>query len=165
MRRSNRAVESRAAPDAGGLRPRLAGDAGSASLEFMTAGLLLLVPIVYLVILVSTVQAAALATEGAARQAARVFVQAPSIEAGRAAAARALELALADHGVEAESRIAFTCSPEPADCLARRNWVTVRIDARVPLPLAPPLLDLRVPLSVPIEASATQQVSRFRGSP
>lgn len=165
MPRSNRAAEAGTAGGRCGRLPCLRGDAGSASLEFMTTGMLLLVPIVYLVILVSTVQAAALATEGAARQAARVFVQAPSIEAGQAAAARALELALADHGVEAESRIAFTCSPEPADCLARRNWVTVRIDARVPLPLVPPLLDLRVPLSVPIEASATQQVSRFRGSP
>lgn len=163
MRRSNRAADP--APDGGGLRLRLAGDEGSASLEFMTAGLLLLVPIVYLVILVSTVQSAALAVEGAARQAARVFVQSPSVEAGQVAAARALELALADHGVAAESRIAIICSPEPVDCLARRNWVTVRIDARVPLPLAPPVLDLRVPLAVPLEASATQQVSRFRGSP
>lgn len=40
---------------------------------FLAAGLLLLVPFIYLVILVATVQLAALATEGAARQAARVF--------------------------------------------------------------------------------------------
>lgn len=162
MRRSSRAADP--ASGGGGLRLRLAGDDGSASLEFMTAGMLLLVPIVYLVILVSTVQSAALAIEGAARQAARVFVQAPTVEAGRTAAARALELALTDHGVSAESRISITCSPEPSDCLARRTWVTVRIDARVPLPLVPPVLDLRVPLAVPLEASAMQQVSRFRGS-
>lgn len=164
MRRSNRAAEAAVLPDRGGLRSRLAGDAGSASLEFMTAGMLLLVPIVYLAILVASVQSAALATEGAARQAARVFVQSPSVAAGEAAAVRALELALDDHGVDAEASIAISCSPEPDECLTRRGWVTVEIDARVPLPLVPPVLDLRVPLSIPLEASATQQVSRFWGS-
>lgn len=144
---------------------RAADDAGSASIEFLTAGILLLVPIVYLVVLVASVQSAALATEGAARQAARVFVQAPSIEAGEEGAARALELALADHGVTAEARVTITCRPDPADCLARRTWVTVRVDARVPLPLVPPLLEVRAPLAVPIEASSTQQVSRFGGAP
>ncbi len=156
MPRSNRAAE----------RGRgHAGDEGSASIEFLTAGLLLLVPIIYLVILVAVVQSAALATEGAARQAARVFVQAPSIDAGEAAAARALELALDDHGVNAETRISITCSPDPNDCLARRSWVTVTIDARVPLPLVPSILDVRAPGAVPIEASATQRVSRFREGP
>jgi hypothetical protein len=144
---------------------RAGDDAGSASIEFLTAGILLLVPIVYLVILVASVQSAALATEGAARQAARVFVQAASVQSGEEGAARALELALADHGVSAETRLTITCTPDPADCLARRSWVTVRIDARVPLPLIPPLLDVRAPLSVPIEAASTQQVSRFGGAP
>lgn len=144
---------------------RAADDAGSASIEFLTAGILLLVPIVYLVILVASVQSAALATEGAARQAARVFVQAPSVEIGEAGAARALALALDDHGVSAETRVTITCAPDPADCLARRSWVTVRIDVRVPLPLVPPLLDVRAPLAVPVEATSTQQVSRFGGAP
>lgn len=142
-----------------------AADDGSASIEFLTAGLLLLVPIIYLVILVAVVQSAALATEGAARQAARVFVQAPSVAAGEEAAVRALELALDDHGVSAETRISITCSPDPDDCLARRSWVTVSIDARVPLPLLPSILDVRAPGAVPIEASATQRVSRFRDAP
>ena len=110
-------------------------------------------------------RSSALATEGAARQAARVFVQAPSVDDGEAAAVRALELALADHGVTAETSIAVTCRPEPSDCLARRGWVTVSIEASVPLPLVPSILDVTAPLAVPIEASATQQVSRFRGAP
>ena len=56
MPRSSRATDDRL--DA-------AADEGSASIEFLTAGLLLLVPIIYLVILVAVVQSAALATEGA----------------------------------------------------------------------------------------------------
>ena len=51
-------------------------DDGSASLEFLTAGFILLLPIVYLILTVSSIQAGSLAVEGAARQAARVFVQA-----------------------------------------------------------------------------------------
>lgn len=141
------------------------GDRGSASLEFLVAGLLMLVPLVYLILTLGTIQSAALATEGAARQAARVFVQAPSTVAGAEAAQRALDLALADHGLEAvESALRIACEPRPAQCHTRRGWVTVEVAVRVPLPLVPPVFDLRVPLAVPVEASATQQVSRFWGA-
>lgn len=140
-------------------------DRGSASLEFLVAGLLMLVPLVYLILTLGTIQSAALATEGAARQAARVFVQAPSTAAGAAAAQRALDLALADHGLAAsEATLRITCAPRPAQCHTRRGWVTVEVAVRVPLPLVPPVFDLRVPLAVPVEASATQQVSRFWGA-
>lgn len=140
-------------------------DRGSASLEFLVAGLLMLVPLVYLILTLGAIQSAALATEGAARQAARVFVQAESTAAGAAAATRALELALADHGIEAEgTSLSITCEPRPDQCHTRRGWVTVSVAVQVPLPLVPPLFDLRVPLALPVEASATQQVSRFWGA-
>lgn len=140
-------------------------DRGSASLEFLTAGFLMLVPLVYLILTLGAIQSAALATEGAARQAARVFVQSESTAAGTAAALRALELALADHGIEAEgTSLSISCAPRPDACLTRRGRVTIEVAARVPLPLVPPVFDLRVPLAVPVEASATQQVSRFWGA-
>ena len=56
---------------------RAAGD-GSAALEFITAGFLLLIPLVYLILAMAALQGGALSVEGASRQAARVFVQAPS---------------------------------------------------------------------------------------
>lgn len=140
-------------------------DRGSASLEFITAGLLMLVPLVYLILTLGTIQSAALATEGAARHGARVFVQAESTAAGAAAARRALDLALADHGLDpSDVSLSISCSPNPGQCHTRRGWVTVDIAVRVPLPLVPPVFDLRVPLAVPVEASATQQVSRFWGA-
>lgn len=140
-------------------------DRGSASLEFITAGLLMLVPLVYLILTLGAIQSAALATEGAARQAARVFVQAESNAAGAAAAERALELALDDHGIDAQgTSLAISCRPRSGECLTRRGWVTIDIAVRVPLPLVPPVFDLRVPLAIPVEASATQQVSRFWGA-
>jgi hypothetical protein len=144
---------------------RWINDDGSASLEFITAGLVLLLPLVYLVLTMSAIQAGAFAVEGASRQAARVFVQAETLDEANAAAARAVEFALADYGLSTEQvTVTVSCHPNPANCLQRRGFVTVRVTTTVPLPLVPPVLDLDVPLSVPVESSATQQVSRFAGA-
>lgn len=135
---------------------------GSASLEFITAGMLLLLPLVYLVLAMSALQGGALAVEGAARQAARVFVQGETVRGATAQAERAVQFALADHGLDsADATIAIHCSPDPSRCLTRLGTVTVDVGISVALPLVPPGLSLDVPLAVPLEATATQQVSRF----
>lgn len=144
---------------------RVARDDGSASIEFLTVGLLLLVPTVYLVLALASIQGASFAVEGAARQASRVFVQAGSVAHGEAAAARAIAVTLADYGLSAQDAdVAITCRPDPSDCLARRGYVTVAISVVVPLPLFPAALDADIPLGVPIDSVATEQVSRFAGS-
>ena len=146
-------------------RPWTSDDDGSASLEFITAGLLLLVPIVYLVLTMASIQAGAFSVEGAARQAARVYVQSATPGEANAAASRAIEFALADYGLDASDvTVSVSCSPNPARCLTRRGFVTVTVTTRVALPLVPPILNLDVPFSVPLTATATQQVSRFWGS-
>ncbi|MCU1576601.1 MAG: hypothetical protein JWP70_1305 [Leifsonia sp.] len=138
---------------------------GSASLEFITIGLVMLVPLVYLVLAVASIQAAALATEGAARQAARVYVQAASEAEATARAGRAIEFALADYGLAvSDAEVRVSCTPNPSACLTRRGAVTVTILVRAALPLVPNVLDLSAAASVPIEATATQRVSRFWGS-
>lgn len=143
---------------------RWTDDAGTASLEFITAGLVLLVPLVYLVVAMSSIQAGALAVEGAARQAVRVFVQSATAADARQAAIRAVEFGLADHGVNSESvQVAVSCEPEPTDCLSRRGFVTVTVSLAVPLPLVPPVILGDIPLAVLLEASSTEQVSRFWG--
>lgn len=135
---------------------------GSASIEFIGAGLVLLVPLIYLVLAMAAIQAGALAVEGAARQAARVFVQSSDAGSAEAAAIRAVEFALADHGLDAQdASVTVTCTATP--CLTRREFVTVRIGLEVPLPLVPPVLQGAFPLAVPLTAEATQQVSRFWG--
>lgn len=141
----------------------LTSDDGSASLEFITLGVLLLVPLVYLVLVVSSLQAASLGVEGAARQASRVFVQGETDAEARESAERAIRVTLADYGLDAEdAEVAISCRPDPADCLTRRGFVTVEIATVVPLPFAPPVLGLDVPLGVTVRAIATEQVSRFR---
>ena len=140
-------------------------DAGSASLEFIGGGLVLLVPIVYLVVALAAIQSATLAVDGAARQASRVYVQSPSPSSGTSAVARAVGVTLADYGMDAgAASIAITCHPRPTACLTRRGFVTVTILATVRLPLAPPFLDVALPDGIPVEATATEQVSRFWGS-
>ncbi len=140
-------------------------DTGSASLEFITAGVLLLLPIVYLVLVMSAVQAGAFAVEGASRQAARVFVQSPNTAEADAAAERAIEFALADYGLDTDDVVvSVSCAPNPAVCLTREGFVTITVTTSVPLPLVPPILNVNEPLAIPLSATATQQVSRFWSS-
>ena len=144
---------------------RVRDDEGSASLEFVTVGMILLIPFVYLVLVMSAIQAGALAAEGAARHAARVFVQSRTVAAAEARAATAVEFALADHGVDVNrARVAVSCSPDPGNCLTRQGFVTVQVDLTVPLPLVSPVLSGSFPVSVPLRATATEQVSRFWGA-
>lgn len=147
-------------------RSRLSSDSGSASLEFITAGMILLVPVVYLVLAMSSIQSASLAVEGASRQAARVFVQADDSSSAARSAERAFRFALADYGVDADAAsISVRCEPDPRDCLARHSYVTVTVTASIPLPLVPSVITVDQPLAITLESTATQQVSRFRITP
>jgi hypothetical protein len=148
---------------AGWARRLAAGEQGSAALEFVTTGLILLVPLVYLILTLSAVQAGALAVEGAARQAARVFVQAPSPEEAAGRAGRAIDFGLADYGIAADAAsVTVTCSgSSAASCPSRNAVVTVTVTVDVALPLVPDVLDLSRAASVPVQATARQQVSRF----
>jgi hypothetical protein len=139
-------------------------DDGSAALEFITAGFLLLIPLVYLVLAMAAIQGGALSVEGASRQAARVFVQAPDAAAAQARAQTAVSFALDDFGLRTvPTTVTVSCRPNPGACLTRRGFVTVTVTAHVPLPLVPNALALSTPLFVPMTATSTEQVSRFWG--
>lgn len=140
-----------------------AGERGSASLEFLTVGILLLVPLVYLVLALAAIQAGALGVEGAARQAARVAVAAAAGAGSDAAVARAVQVALADYGIDAAAA-SVTVRCDRADCNEAGARVSVSVAALVELPLVPDFLALSAVGSVPVEASATQTVSRFVGA-
>jgi len=144
----------------------IADDVGTASLEFVTAGMILLLPMVYLVLTMSALQAGSLAVEGAARQAVRVYVQAPNSRDAEAEAERAIRFALADYGLDpSKASVAISCSPRPADCLRRRATVTITVGVVVGLPLVPSALSIGGSLTVPLRSTATEQVSRFWGAP
>lgn len=137
-------------------------EAGSAAVEVLTVGLLLLVPLVYLVLTLGALQGAAFAAEGVARQAARVYVLAPSDAEGRARLAASAATGLADWRIPASAlRLALACSPAPADCRTPRGTITVTAQVAVALPLLPPALSIGAPGSIAITARATQRLSQF----
>ena len=139
-------------------------EVGSASLEFITAGMILLVPLVYLVLALSALQGGALAVEGAARQAARVYVQSPDQATATERARRAVAFALGDYGLDADdAEVEIECSGGPSRCLSRQSLVTVTVRIGVALPLVPNLLALNQSASVPMTAVSSQIVSRFGG--
>ena len=108
---------------------RWTDDGGSASLEFITAGLVLLVPIVYLVLALSAVQAATLAVDGAARQATRVYVQSGVGRGGARSRppARSRSPSPTTGWMPRPPPSQISCRPRAAACLTRRGFVTVTI--------------------------------------
>jgi len=148
-----------------GARAREGGaDRGSAAVEFVVLGALLLVPVVYLVLCVAQLQAAAFAAEGAARESARV-VAAPGEEgAARADAERVVALALADQGFDAsQGRLDVRCSGEP--CNGPEVLVRSTVTVEVKMPGVPALLAAAVPARVPVVATGTASGDRFAVAP
>ncbi|WP_418277518.1 pilus assembly protein [Isoptericola jiangsuensis] len=148
-------VDARAPRPGAAARHRDAADPeeGSALLEFLAGSVLFLVPLVYLVVAVGQVQAAAFAVEGAARESARAVVTADSSDEGVERAAAATLLALEDQGFEADAEdvLDLACSHDP--CLTPGATVGVTVRYEVPLPLVPAALQGWVPLAVPVESS------------
>ncbi|WP_293695154.1 TadE family protein [uncultured Agrococcus sp.] len=135
---------------------RWSEDDGTASLEFITVGMLLTVPLVYLILALAQIQAGALAAEGAVRNAARTIAM--HGEAGFESAETTTLLALADAGFDdTEAELTVDCGE--VGCEQLGGTVTVTISFVVPLPLVPAVLDLDTALGIPIAATATQPVS------
>ena len=146
-------------------RARRRTDEGSAIVEFLALGVVLLVPVVYLALVVGRVQAATYAADAAAREAARVLSVAPDEATGRAHAAAAVRLALLDQGFDVEPGAVTTveCSARP--CLSPQGRVAVGVEVAVVLPGVPALLDGAVPARVTVRSSQVATVDAFRTVP
>lgn len=152
---------SRRSPDARGRAAAgLGGDNGSASLEFITVGVVLLVPLVYLIVTLAGVQGAVLAADGAAAQAAKLYARAGDDVLGRERAEDMLALTLGDFDLEhSQASLQLHCSPTTEPCGARGGSVTATVRILVALPLAPELTAIGG--AVPVMATATAPISRF----
>jgi hypothetical protein len=89
-------------------------DRGSAIVEFVFVAVLVLVPLVYLVVAVASVQRSTLAVTQAAREAGRAFATSESTDAGIARAQIAMRLALADQGLPDDAELRYV--PVGANC-------------------------------------------------
>ncbi|GAA3627715.1 hypothetical protein GCM10022200_07730 [Microbacterium awajiense] len=147
-------------------RPRRAGDdSGAAALEFILVGLLLLVPLVYLVVALGQIQGQALGVETGARHLARAVSTAPDAAAARDRVDRVVTAIVEEYGIDPSSvEVALACTPA-GECPRAGSTLMVTLRTAVPLPLVPPVLGLERLVSVPVEATSVQRVSRFWGEP
>lgn len=121
-------------------------------------------PLVYLVLVVGRLQAATFAVEGAAREAARVFVASDEVTEAAPRALTAAGVALADQGLADEPAdvVSIACSDA---CLTPGSEVTVDVQVRVPLPFVPSFVRGAVPLEIPVAARRTAVVDEYREAP
>jgi hypothetical protein len=138
------------------LRP---AEDGRAIVEFIVLGLLLLLPMTYLVVTAARVQAASFAASLAGREAGRAFVTASSDDDGLARARAAAALAFADFDFGAEGRMAVSCDRKP--CLRPQGRVSTTATITVRLPLVPDFVADRVPSSVTVSSTSLSTVDRF----
>lgn len=142
---------------------RARSEEGSAIIEFVFLGVLMLVPLIYLVMTLSRVQAGSFAVTTAAREAGRAFVTAQSGDDAPARARAASSVAFADQGFDGMGTLEIACSTSP--CLTPEARIETTARVTVPLPLIPAFARGVVPLEIPLTASHLSTVDRFRGAP
>lgn len=116
-------------------------ESGSTLVEFIMLAVLVLIPVIYLILGVAAVQAAAYASLGASDQAARMYVLGgedlgPGERAARSQAAASA--ALADFGITSD-QAEITMSCPAGGCEDDGDLVAFTVEVRVPVPLIPEL--------------------------
>ena len=135
-------------------------DSGSASLEFILAGVVMLVPLIYLVVTLGMLQAHALGVESAARHVARSIATAADAAEGDARADRIVTAVAEEYGIDPSTiEIDVSCTTSGA-CPAPGEVIVVTVSASAALPLVPPFLGIDQAARVSVEAVAVQKVSR-----
>ncbi|GAT74845.1 TadE family protein [Microbacterium sp. HM58-2] len=139
-------------------------DEGSAALEFIAVGVILLVPLVYLVVALGVIQEQTLGVEAAARHTARVVALAPDAATADARSERVIAAIVDEYGLAADAvDVTLTCAPSVPECPSAGATLVVTVTTRVTLPLMPPLFGLDRAAAIPVEAAAAQKVSRLWG--
>jgi Flp pilus assembly protein TadG len=139
----------------------MSDESGSAALEFIAVGVLLLVPLLYLAIALGTIQEQTLGAETAARQAARAIADAPDAEAAASRGDAVLADIVEEYGIDPDTvDISVRCVPATPPCPTAGATVVVTVATRARLPLVPGVVGLDEAAAIPIEAQSMQKVSR-----
>jgi Flp pilus assembly protein TadG len=142
--------------------PRGRDERGSALVELTWLGVLLLIPMLWIVLSVFDVQKGAFGVSGAARAAGRAYALAPNDALGQARAEQAARQALADQGLPgAPIAVTVTCTPYPRNCHQGTSVITVRVATRVKLPLLPDVLGGGAP-SFALDAEHTVPIGQYQ---
>lgn len=140
-------------------------DRGSAALEFILVGFILLVPVVYLIVSLGLIQGQSLGIEAGARHIARTVAQSPDAATAESRAERVLAAVIEEYGIDPDAvEFSFSCHGSTGSCPDAGATLIVTLATRVSLPLVPPVLGLDRLASVPVQSSSAQKVSRFWGS-
>lgn len=139
-------------------RPRQDDD-GRAIVEFVFLGVLMLLPLLYLVLTAARIQAASFSASLASREAGRAFVTGRDDADAAERAQAAANLAFADFGFDRGAGVEVACDGSP--CLRPDGLVTARSSIAVQLPLIPDFIASRVPSAVTISSTHVQAVDRF----
>jgi Flp pilus assembly protein TadG len=124
----------------------LRGDDGTAIIEFVFVAVIVMVPLVYLITSVATVQRSRLAVTQAARDAGRAFATSPSAAQAPLRARAAVRLALADQGLPDDAQLRFVPAGRPCGAAAITPRLrpgaqfAVCVRRRVELPAVPSVL-------------------------
>lgn len=94
---------------------RRLGDDGNAVIEFIFVAVLILVPMVYFVTAVASVQRSNLGVSEAARDAGRAFATGASTQDGLSRADAAVRLAMADQGLPDDATVRFVAVDSSCD--------------------------------------------------
>jgi Flp pilus assembly protein TadG len=144
------------------LRQRRVDESGTALVEFIWLGLLMLVPLVYVMWSVFDAQRGAFGASAASRAAGRAFVLSPDQETGYDRAEQAARVALEDQGIDVDvADVRITCAPEPDDCLTAGSVITVEVVVQQPLPLVPSALGGSAP-SVRLSSTHVEPYGTYR---
>lgn len=138
------------------------GERGSALVELTWLGILLLIPMLWIVMSVFEVQRGAFGVSAAARAAGRAYALAPTDAEGKRRAEQVARQALADQGLKnVPLDVLVSCTPYPANCHSGTSIITVRIATRVELPLMPEVLGGNAP-SFALDATHTVPIGQFQ---
>ena len=132
---------------------------GRAIVEFIFLGVLLLLPLVYLVLTAARLQAASFSASLAGREAGRAFVTGASDGEALGRAQSAAALAFEDFAFTEGATLGVACDGSP--CLRPDGVVTSTATIVVQLPLIPDFVTDHVPASVTISSTHVASVDRF----
>ncbi|GAB4095718.1 hypothetical protein GCM10028787_11930 [Brachybacterium horti] len=135
-----------------------AGEDGNALVEFVVLGVALLIPTLYLVLTLGSVQSAVFAADVVARDAARIHAVEEDPGTARDRAARHTRLVLEDFGLEAQDVVTISCTEDP--CSTPGGLVTAQVRIPVPVPGLGPVLGGGGPVAV--SATHAVPVDRYR---
>jgi hypothetical protein len=128
-------------------------------------GIVLLVPLVWIVLTAFDAQRAAFGVTAAARAAGRAYALAPDDATGRARATEAARAALDDQGLgTAPLTVRVGCGGS-RDCHAADEVVTVSVASRVALPLLPSFFGGGHAHGLDVDATETVPIGHFQDGP